>query len=123
MRSTPAYAFFAALCLVPSVAAAQGVDYTRDIKPILSRCYTCHGALRAKSGLRLDAAALIRKGGESGPAIVAGNSAQSLLIEKVAATDDSRMPPPGEGQPLAAEQLTLLKTWIDSGAQSPADEP
>ena len=55
--------------------SASTVDYSRDVKPILSnRCYDCHGALKHKAGLRLDTAALMRKGGDSGPAVVPGNS-------------------------------------------------
>ncbi len=44
-------------------------DYVRDVKPLLAKhCYACHGALKQKSGLRLDTVALMRKGGDSGPA-------------------------------------------------------
>ena len=51
------------------------VDYVRDIKPVLSkRCYACHGALKQKAGLRLDTAAFMKKGGDSGPAVVAGQA-------------------------------------------------
>ena len=60
--------------LAATVASAQdaSVDYGRDIKPILrERCYACHGALKQESGLRLDTAASLLKGGESGPAVVA----------------------------------------------------
>ncbi|HMC65468.1 MAG TPA: PSD1 and planctomycete cytochrome C domain-containing protein, partial [Gemmataceae bacterium] len=99
------------------------VDYGRDIKPILhARCFACHGALRQKAGLRLDAVQLIRQGGKSGPAIVPGKSADSLLIEKVTGNDRSRMPPKSEGSPLSGKQIALLKTWIDRGAKA-ADEP
>ena len=49
--------------------AADPVDYATRIKPILvAHCYACHGALKQESGLRLDTGALVRKGGESGPA-------------------------------------------------------
>jgi len=55
-------------------AAAQGVDYATQIKPILStRCYSCHSALRQQSGLRLDTAAMLIQGGDSGAA-ASGNS-------------------------------------------------
>src|SRR5262245_15066822 len=47
--------------------AAAPVDYLRQVKPILAaRCYACHGNLKRESGLRLDTAALIRRGGEGG---------------------------------------------------------
>ncbi len=102
----------------PEVAA---VDYARDIKPLLmKRCSACHGPLKQESGLRLDAGSMIRRGGENGPAIVAGQPAKSLIIEKVTGDVDNRMPP--EGKPLTPREIELLKTWIAGGAKSPADE-
>src|SRR5438270_4544092 len=74
--------------------AAEPVDYVRDVKPVLkANCFACHGALKQEAGLRLDAATLIRKGGDSGPAIVAEKSGESLLIDAVTgAADFDRMP-------------------------------
>ncbi|HMC64101.1 MAG TPA: DUF1549 domain-containing protein, partial [Gemmataceae bacterium] len=114
----------ACLLAAPGASAAQPVDYLRDIKPILSaRCYACHSALQQKAKLRLDAAALIRKGGRDGPVIVPGKSGESLLIQKVTAGDASdRMPPEKEGTPLSAQQIAMLKAWIDQGAKAP-EEP
>jgi len=105
------------------IRADEPVDYNKQIKPILAaRCFSCHSALRQEGGLRLDAASLLKKGGDSGQAITDGKSAQSLLIEKVTAEDpDERMPP--EGEPLTSEQIALLRTWIDQGASAPDDEP
>src|SRR5690349_1436240 len=63
---------FSAICIAILLPAApsQGVDYLRDIKPIFKeRCYACHGALKQESGLRVDTAAAIRLGGDSGPAV------------------------------------------------------
>ncbi|HEY2413151.1 MAG TPA: DUF1549 domain-containing protein [Pirellulaceae bacterium] len=104
--------------------AAEPVDYLRDIKPLLAqKCFACHGALKQESGLRLDTATMIRRGGDNGPAIVPGNPTKGPLIERVSATDvDSRMPPEGEGEPLDAKQLSIVKSWIEQGAQAP-DEP
>ena len=66
------------------LAHERAVDYLRDIKPVLKeRCYACHGALKQESTLRLDTAASILRGGESGPAIVQRASAKSRLIEAV----------------------------------------
>ena len=66
---------FAAVLAVPTLGpAADAVDYRRDVKPILQeRCYACHGALKQQAKLRLDSGARVRKGGSSGPAVVAGN--------------------------------------------------
>jgi hypothetical protein len=100
------------------------VDYLRDIKPILSaRCYACHGALKQRSGLRLDTAALLRQGGDHGPAISIGNSADSLIIRHLTGSHGlRRMPPQTEGEPLTARQIGLIGTWVDQGAVAPADE-
>jgi len=108
-----------------SAAAADRVDYLRDVKPILAeKCYACHGALKQQSGLRLDTGPLIRKGGDSGLAILPGKPAESLLLHRVAATDvDVRMPPEGEGEPLDARQREILQNWIEQGAESPDELP
>ena len=107
----------ATVCLpLGSLTAAEPVDYVRDVKPILKeRCYACHGALKQKAKLRLDTAALATTGGKNGPAIEPGKAAASLLLQRVSDTDDrTRMPP--EGKPLTAEQIALLKAWIEKGA-------
>lgn len=103
-------------------AAAEPVDYARDVKPIFKqRCVACHGALAQKGKLRLDAGTLILKGGRKGPAVRPGDSAGSLLLERISDTDDgSRMPP--EGAPLSAEQIAKIKEWIDQGAKFPPSE-
>jgi len=96
-------------------------DYTAHIKPLLeARCVACHGALRQQQGLRLDTAAAIRQGGESGPAIEPHKGHESLLVRAVTGVDGYRMPP--EGEPLTADEISLLARWIDAGAPVPADE-
>ena len=110
------------LWLTLTVSAAEPVDYLRDIKPILKeRCFACHGALKQQAKLRLDTGASLRQGGTSGPAVVVGKPASSSLIERITSTDASiRMP--AEGKPLTAEQITLIKAWIEQGATSPDNE-
>ena len=78
-------------------STAEAADYLREVKPLLQRrCFSCHGAVKQKSKLRLDTAALMRKGGKDGPVIVPGNSLDSELIVRLTAEDDERMPPEGE---------------------------
>ena len=98
------------------------MDYLRDIKPILqNRCYSCHGAIRSESELRLDTAERARKGGDSGPAVTPESPAKSLLLARVTSTDpDERMPP--EGDPLSKKQIALLREWIGAGGIGPASE-
>jgi len=99
------------------------VDYVKDVKPLLTRhCSSCHGPLKQESGLRVDTAKSLLKGGDSGPALVAGKSSKSLILERVTAEAGSRMPPEEEGKPLSQKEIAILKSWIDSGARAPADE-
>jgi len=105
----------------PSAPNAAIVNFAADIAPILERrCVACHGLDKQEGGLRLDGGPAALAGGDSGPAVTPGNSAASLLIEKIsAAMKDERMPP--EGDPLEDRQVALLRAWIDQGASWPND--
>ena len=97
------------------------VDYEKQVKTIFRQhCWACHGALKQEAGLRLDASQLIRKGGDDGPVIVAGQPEQSPLWQRITAKLPDRMPP--EGKPLTRQELTILKTWISRGARAPRTE-
>ena len=112
------------LSLVSVSLSAEEIDYSKDIKPlIVRRCSACHGSLKQQSSLRLDTAASIRQGGDQGPAIVPGNSGESLLIQAVQGKDGWRMPPKEEGEPLSAEEIARLAAWIDQGAKAPEEAP
>lgn len=103
------------------VSASAEVDYESEVKPFLhERCYACHGVLRQEGGLRLDTAQFAFQGGDSGPALVAGDAQASLILERVTADVDLRMPP--EGLPLKAHEIELLRQWIQAGANAPSDE-
>ncbi len=95
------------------------VDFDRDIRPIFEHtCFRCHGTERPKSGFRLvNREAALKGGRDNSDDIVPGSSAQSRLIQYVAQLDeDIVMPPPGKGDPLTPEQVSLLRAWIDQGA-------
>ncbi len=101
-------------------ALDREVDFARDVEPILqARCWSCHGSEKQESGLRLDRNETAFIGGDSGKAIVRNESANSLLIQYVSGIDPDHLMPP-EGQRLSAEQIGLLRTWIDRGADWPA---
>lgn len=103
-------------------ADSSPVDYVRDIKPIFSKhCAECHGADKQRAGLRLDTAASALRGGNSGPALTPGKSGESLLVKAITGTADVKSMPPKEPR-LSAEQVALLKKWIDQGAKAPASE-
>ena len=104
--------------------AANPIDYEKQVKPIFAaRCYACHSALRKKSGLRLDTAALLIEGGDSGAAVEPGHADDSLLITMLTGESGTRMPPEGEGEALHADQIDLIKQWINEGAVAPAESP
>jgi len=101
-------------------AAARAIDFATEIRPLFeSHCFECHGPEKQKASFRLDLRAAAMKGGSDGPAILAGKSGESSLIEHVSAPvgDEARMPPKGEG--LSAAEIDLLKRWIDAGAPWP----
>ena len=98
--------------------AARTVDFGRDVQPIFAKhCFACHGEKKQKAGLRLDRRpdALLSK------LLKAGQSGESRLIHLVASTDpDGRMPP--DGAPLTAEQVGILRAWVDQGAKWPGPD-
>ena len=98
-------------------AAATQIDFARDIKPVLeANCLRCHGAEKPKSKFRLDSREAALKGGDEGVDILSGNSARSPLIHYVAhLVEDTEMPPIGKGNQLTAQQVSLLRAWIDQG--------
>lgn len=106
------------LCLIflPlfSCQILKGVDFSRDIRPVLSgKCFKCHGpdAEARKADLRLDQ----RKAAVDFEAIVPGSPDKSILIERIATSDPAeRMPP--KGPSLTTAQIEAIRTWIKEGA-------
>lgn len=105
--------------LVQAGSAAES-DFPEKVAPILAEhCHDCHGEDKQKGKLRLDTAAGMLRGGDSGePLLVAGDSAASYLIRRITSSDPKvRMPPKGDRVPPG--QVELLREWIDSGARLP----
>ena len=100
-------------------AATRPVDFARDIQPIFAeRCNYCHGEEEQEGELRLDAKAIVMKGGKSGPLLLPAKSAESLLIHRlIGAGTEKQMPL--DDEPLSAEQIGLIRAWIDQGAKWP----
>lgn len=91
------------------------MDFTRDVKPLLEwSCIACHAHGQHKGGLAIDSRAQWLAGGDSGPAAVAGDSAQSLVVQLIAGHDPDRLMP-AKGRRWTAEQIGLLRGWIDQG--------
>jgi ankyrin repeat protein len=103
--------------VTPNVAAVAAIDYERDVRPILSRCFSCHGPRQAQSGLRLDLRQNALRGGDYGVVIVPGRSAESKLIMRLTGSKAGiQMPPTG---PLPEHEIDILRAWIDQGAEMP----
>jgi ankyrin repeat protein len=113
----------------PDAGAAQGrVDFAKEIAPILRQhCVDCHGPDLQMAALRLDGRQAAFDGGVSGSAIVAGQSQESRLVQRLVDRGEGiLMPPtfpflPGEKAGLPEDQIALIKRWIDQGAQWPDD--
>ena len=98
-------------------AANRSIDFATDIKPLLERrCVECHANGKRKGGFSMDHLHSFQAGGESGPAVAVGKSAESFLIELVLSNDiDERMP--SKGDPLSNDEIGLLRAWIDQGLE------
>ena len=106
---------------VVSAAEPRGVDFNRDIRPILSdHCFECHGpdAEQRQAGLRLDTKEeLFRKTAEHSN-VVPGKAGESELFRRISSSDpDEQMPPPDSGRKLSPEQIAAIRRWIESGAE------
>ncbi|MCI0535734.1 MAG: DUF1549 domain-containing protein, partial [Verrucomicrobiales bacterium] len=100
--------------------ASRKVDFVTDVQPILAKsCYSCHGPEKQKAELRWDVKSLALQGGEHGPVIIPGKSAESLVIHLVAGLKGEDQLMPQKGDRLAREQISLLRGWIDQGADWP----
>lgn len=115
-------AFALAMCLMP---IARAVDYSKEIAPLWKRsCVACHNSKKAEGGLNLETAALLLKGSDSGQTVMPGKSAESEILKRIIATDDSAMPPKDNSagaKPLTPAEVELVKKWIDAGAAAGDD--
>ena len=97
-----------------------------DILPFLyTRCVVCHGRSKQSGQLDLRTVKSMLKGGKTGPAIVPGDPAGSLLLKRVHSKD---MPPPREliragVRPLESTEIALITQWIAQGARKYNMEP
>lgn len=94
---------------------ASPVDFAHDIVPILRRhCAECHTGDKKQGGFSFNDRAALVGGGESGTAVVIGQSGRSDLIARITTTDKALKMPP-EGPRVGASDVALLQRWIDGG--------
>ncbi len=95
------------------------VDFQKDVQPILTRhCGKCHGQKKQSAGLRFDIRSTVFSDSDSGGVIKKGNSGESLIIQLVTHEDDEKIMPP-KGDRLSANEINILRKWIDDGAVWP----
>jgi len=83
-----------------------------------SRCQSCHNDHKTKGDFLMTSLASIQSGGKSDkPMLVAGEAEQSELYHRITLPlhDEERMPPK-QKKGLSADELTLLRWWIEEGA-------
>jgi hypothetical protein len=107
----------------PTSSRTEVPDYVREIKPILvEHCYRCHGASQQKGGLRLDTAALAKKGGDTGAGFKVGSANDSLIVQAIKGTHSDIPRMPYKKPALSGEQIAMIERWIASGAHAPDNE-
>ncbi len=120
MKRSSLWAFIFCVGLCGVVRAADPPMFEKDILPIFeSRCAACHfpDAEELKGKLDLSTVEKILKGGANGPAIKIGKAGESLLVKLIEAKDEKIMPPK-KFKPLKADEIKLIRAWIDGGARS-----
>jgi mono/diheme cytochrome c family protein len=117
---------FVAVGLIAGASAraadyARSVDYNRQVLPILSdNCFKCHGPdeKARKAKLRFDTRDGIMRLKDGKSVIAPGKADKSELIRRLTSTDpDTVMPPPKSGRKLTAEQIAMVKSWVEQGAK------
>jgi ankyrin repeat protein len=109
----------------PKLKSRPRIDFAEQIKPLLERsCVACHGGEKPRGLFRVDTRDGLLKGGASGEAaLVPGHSQQSPLIDYVSGRmPELEMPPRAQRDrfpALNADEVTLLRAWIDQGAEWP----
>ncbi|HYV26948.1 MAG TPA: c-type cytochrome domain-containing protein, partial [Candidatus Eisenbacteria bacterium] len=107
--------------LLAASSTGKKVEFNRDIRPILSdNCFACHGPdeKKRKGKFRLDTrdGALTKR--DQGQPIVPKSAKTSLVYQRIISKDaDEVMPPPESHKKLTPEQVSLIKRWIDDGAE------
>jgi len=107
------------LLVVPWARAGDADTFFEiNIRPVLAgSCFKCHGGKKTSHGLRVDSREALLKGGESGPALIPGEPAKSLLIQAIQYThDDLKMPP---DKPLSTKVVADFSAWVKEGVHWP----
>src|SRR5262249_31665868 len=111
--------------LAPATLVVAADEYSAVEAIFAKHCLDCHAATEPEGKLVLESFEALSKGGENGPAVKAGHSADSLLIQMVEGTVERdgkrKIMPPGKRPKLSPEEIAALKAWVDAGAPAPKD--
>lgn len=103
-----------------AMPAEEPVDFSRDIRPILSdTCFQCHGpdSEQRQADLRLDTRDGLFRDADGVKVVSPGDLMKSQLIRRIDSTDaDEQMPPPDSGRSLTGKQKHLIRQWVQQGA-------
>ena len=105
-------------CSMPALAGDATISFVREIAPILNTsCVPCHHADKAKGGYRLHSFQALNQPGKSKkPPLVPGTTRSGSLFSLLTTADaEDRMPQ--NGDPLPAESIALIRSWIEQGAR------
>jgi WD40 repeat protein len=103
--------------LAAGPARADTPSYAKQVKPFFARyCLECHGGRDPEGGLNLETFKGLADGGDHGAVFTAGKPDASRMVRMVEGKTGPRMPPKKARQP-KAEEVALLRAWIDSGAK------
>ncbi|HCB02625.1 MAG TPA: hypothetical protein DEP19_09610 [Anaerolineae bacterium] len=96
----------------PSMIVRENISFKNDVQPILERrCTKCHGGEFPSESLNLESYESLMVGSQNGEVVIAGDSSNSLLFEQI---ESGEMPK--RGSDLTAEQIELIRQWINEGA-------
>ncbi len=109
---------------LPLVSSQEKTDQEKvgfkSVEPIFEeKCLPCHNQKTRSGGLSMETFEDLMKGGKNGPAIVPGKSVESRMVKMLEGTITPKMPLADE---LPAEEINIIKQWIDAGAPGPTKE-
>jgi formylglycine-generating enzyme required for sulfatase activity len=117
------YVLAAASVAFSTTMAAEKVDFSKEIKPILEKhCLSCHGEEKPKGALRMTTRAHSIKGGDKGTALVPGEPEKSTIYTLTILPPDHDDVMPPKGEKLKKDETELIKNWIKEGAAWPENE-
>jgi WD40 repeat protein len=102
----------------PPASTSKPVSFINDVAPILKEnCFGCHDAKKRKGKFDMSTYESLRKGSGNDDVIVPGKPDESRIVDRLTASDNSRMPPKEAGDPLPKAKVALIEKWIAQGAK------